>query len=140
MMNRSDIISQIPPFIYFKVLKFPALILMFSGCYYDNQEALYGKPDENCDPVMANYSTDILPILQTYCYMCHSAAAVAGGNGGGNNFEDFTVLQTLALNGHLVGAVSHASGYSPMPKFGNKLSDCNISKITKWVNDGALNN
>jgi len=43
-------------------------------------------------------------------------------------------------NGKLLGAVTHASGYSPMPKNQAQLSDCNIQKITNWINKGALNN
>lgn len=123
-----------------KKLILAALVLIFTGCYYENQEELYGKPGGDCDPTMAMYSMDILPILQTNCYSCHSAAAVAGGDGGGNNFEVFSVLQTLALNGKLVGSVDHQTGFIPMPQFGNKLSNCDISKIKLWVNSGALNN
>ena len=123
-----------------KNLFIPVIALILSSCYYDNQETLYGNPDQTCDTIAVKYSTHILPILHTYCYVCHSASVVAEGGGGGYNFENFNTLQTLALNGHLVGAVSHTPGYSPMPKYGNKLSDCNISKITIWVNNGALNN
>jgi len=123
-----------------KMLVIPAFALILSSCYYDNQEALYGKPGGVCDTSMVMYSMTILPILQTYCFSCHSASAVAGGDGGGHNFEVFTVVQTMALNGKLVGSVDHLSGYIAMPQFGNKISDCDISKIKIWVKDGALNN
>jgi hypothetical protein len=123
-----------------KKLILPFIGLILYGCYYDNQEALYGKPGGECDTLAVKYSTHILPILQTYCYVCHSAALVAEGGGGGYNLEDFSTLQTLALNGHLYGAVDHAAGYSPMPKYGNKLSDCEISTIKIWENNGTLNN
>jgi hypothetical protein len=140
VINKSKIIVETPTFTYMKKLIFPALVLIFSGCYYNNQEALYGKPDGNCNATMAMYSMDILPILQTNCFSCHSAAAVAGGDGGGHNFEIFSVVQTMALNGKLVGSVDHLPGYIPMPQFGNKISNCDISKIKTWVNTGALNN
>jgi hypothetical protein len=123
-----------------KKLALPALLLILSACYYDNQEYLYGKPSGGCNTTNVKYSSDIVPILETYCYVCHSAAVVAEGGGGGHNLQDFGVLQTLALNGHLVGAVSHSPGYSPMPKYGNKLSDCNIALISTWANNGAPNN
>lgn len=123
-----------------KYLFISIIAFILSSCYYDNQEALYGNLNQTCDTIAVKYSTHILPILETYCYVCHAAAVVAEGGGGGYNFENFLTLQTLALNGHLVGAVSHSPGYSPMPKYGNKLSDCNISAIKIWVNNGALNN
>jgi hypothetical protein len=123
-----------------KNLFIPIIALILSSCYYDNQESLYGNPNQGCDTTAVKFSTHILPILQANCYVCHSATLVAEGGGGGYNLQNFTTLQTLALNGHLVGAVSHTSGYSPMPKYGNKLSDCNISTFKIWVNNGALNN
>lgn len=123
-----------------KKLSIPVIALILSSCYYTNQETLYGKPGGDCNPSMAMYSMDILPILQTNCLSCHSTAAVAGGDGGGHNFEIFSVLKTMALNGKLVGSVDHLPGFFPMPQFGNKLGDCEISKIKIWVKNGALNN
>jgi len=123
-----------------KKLLIPIAALILSACYYENQETLHGNPNPSCDTVAVKYSIHILPILQTYCYVCHSATIVAEGGGGGYNFENFITLQTLALNGHLFGAVNHSPGFSPMPKYGNKLSDCNISTFRIWINNGALNN
>jgi mono/diheme cytochrome c family protein len=123
-----------------KILFIPIIALILSSCYYDNQEALNGNPNPACDTAAVKYSTHIVPILQNYCFVCHSAALVAEGGGGGYNFEDFITIQTLALNGHLFGAVNHTPGYSPMPKYGNILSDCNISTFKLWINNGALNN
>lgn len=123
-----------------KVITISVLLLVLFGCYYDNQEALFGKPTGGCNTTDVKFSTDILPIFQTYCFVCHSSALVTEGGGGGYNLQAFSVVQTLALNGRLVGAVSHAPGYSPMPKYGNMLIDCNISLIKVWVNNGALNN
>jgi hypothetical protein len=40
----------------------------------------------------------------------------------------------------LYGTISHSAGFLPMPQNGNKLSDCNITKIRLWVADGAPNN
>jgi hypothetical protein len=116
------------------------LSLLFHRCYYDNEEALYGKPGVVCDTTAVKFSTDILPIFRANCFVCHSAALVTEGGGGGYNLQDYNVVQSLALNGRLLGAVNHDPGYSPMPKYGNKLSDCNILLIKVWVNNGALNN
>jgi len=40
----------------------------------------------------------------------------------------------------LMGTIKHESGWSPMPKNGNKLSDCKIQKIDRWILDGTPNN
>jgi hypothetical protein len=36
--------------------------------------------------------------------------------------------------------MAFAAGYSAMPKGGNKLADCQITQVQKWIQAGALNN
>ena len=82
------------------------------------------------------YTADIKPIIQSACFSCH-------GNGqsqNGINFDTYAGVKAVVDNGKLIGAITHASGFSPMPKGGAKLSDCNISKIQDWISRGALNN
>ena len=82
------------------------------------------------------YAANIKPILQNACFSCH-------GNGlsqNGINFDTYSGVKAVADNGKLVGAITHASGFSPMPQSAPKLSDCNINKIKDWVNQGAPNN
>ena len=110
--------------------------LMSTGCYYDNEEELYGGIKPACDTAAVTYSATIAPIIQNNCLSCHSAAA----NMGSVNLEGHAQAKTYADNGKLYGAVSHAPGSSPMPKGGNKLSDCDISRIKIWVDAGAPNN
>jgi hypothetical protein len=90
-----------------------------------------------CDTTNVTYSGYVRPLLNTYCVGCHSGNTPSGGillNSHGQ-------VQTVALNGRLVGAISWANGYTPMPQGATtKLSDCKISKIQAWINDGAPNN
>lgn len=96
-----------------------------------------------CDETIFTYSGAVRPILDIHCIGCHNSADAGGGidltlydgTGSGNDG-----VKQVALDGRLVGTITWASGYSPMPKGGDKLSDCNISQITKWVNAGAPNN
>lgn len=90
----------------------------------------------NCDPNVFTYSKAVRPTIETYCLGCHNNSNA----GGGYSFSTFSQVQTIALNGKLVGVISHSVGFSPMPKGGAKLSDCKIQQITKWVNSGAPNN
>lgn len=89
-----------------------------------------------CDTSIYSYSGAISAILGTNCVGCHTG--ISGG--GGIDLSTYTGVRTVALNGHLVGTVTHAAGYSPMPLGGAMLSDCNITQIEKWVASGAANN
>ena len=89
-----------------------------------------------CDTMNFKYSTAVRVILSTYCTGCHAGTAPSGGI----DLSNYTSVNIVAGNGRLVGAVSHAPGYSPMPKNSNKLSACQITQIKKWVASGAPNN
>jgi len=91
---------------------------------------------QQCDTVNMKYSTDILPILTSNCYSCH-------GNGNiteGINLDGYTNVKSYVNNGYLIGAVTHAGGFTPMPYNAPKLSNCEINKIKAWVNSGAPDN
>lgn len=106
------------------------------ACTYNNEEELYGNLPGTCDTTTVSYATDILPLLQSNCYGCHSQAASMGGI----NLEGHSRVKLFADNGRLLGAVSHAPGFSPMPKNGSKLPACDINKIRRWINMGTPNN
>jgi len=122
-----------------KKLILPLIILILSGCYYDSEEALYGKPGSGtCDTSVAKFSTQVKQILNSYCLTCHSNAAALSG-GGGIKLQDYADVKIYVLNGRLKGSIEHASGFSAMPKGGGTLSACNLSIINAWITKGALN-
>lgn len=89
-----------------------------------------------CDTAAAvSYSKQIVPLFQSECYSCHSGGSPSGGIAMGTYATD----KALASSGRLYGAISYASGYSPMPK-DRKLSSCNIAAVKKWIAEGSLNN
>ena len=110
------------------------LLLSVSGCYKDKAETLY--PQLTCDTTGVTYSASIAPMLSAYCNSCH------GGNtpSGNLKFDYYQGVKYQVDNGHLIGAVTHAPGYQPMPKDQNMLSNCNIAKIRSWIAAGAPNN
>ena len=116
-----------------------AILILFSatGCYYDNMKDLYPATNA-CNTDSVKYSTTIQPLLQSNCAFsgCHDAGSASAGV----NLSNHAGAQAIATNGRLLGVVTHSSGFSPMPKNGNKLSDCAILQIQKWVADGAPNN
>jgi hypothetical protein len=102
-----------------------------------------GAKDLTCDEVMTtcdttdvSYASFIVPVLKTYCTGCHSGQNPDGGL----SFTSYSTVKAVALNGKLVGSITWAAGYNAMPKETAKLSDCKISKIKAWVNNGAPNN
>lgn len=109
-------------------------ILIAGGCYYDVEEDLY--PEVNCITTNQSYASDIVPILQTNCYICHGQ-----GVGLGNvTLQGYANLKFYVDNGKIVGVINHDSRFPAMPQGAAKLSACNIDKIEAWIADGALDN
>ncbi|HEY3390971.1 MAG TPA: hypothetical protein VGK38_15435 [Prolixibacteraceae bacterium] len=116
----------------------PLVFFILSGCYYDSEEALYGKPGTGvCDTSVAKFHTQIEPILSSYCLSCHSNSA-ALSSGGGVKLQDYASV--FSVRARLIGSIKHATGFSAMPKGGGSLSVCDISIISAWNINGALNN
>lgn len=90
----------------------------------------------SCDTSTFTYSGGVKPIMDKYCFGCHNASS----SGLAINYSDFTKLQAAALDGSLLGSITHEVGYYEMPKNLPKLSDCQIKVVEKWINAGALNN
>lgn len=110
-----------------------------SGCYYDSEEYLYGKLGSDCpDTSVYTFTGGVQPILQKYCYTCHSNSS--SSMGGGIKLQNYADVKTYATNGKLVGTITHASGYVPMPQGSSKMTDCYIEVIQKWVKNGSPNN
>lgn len=109
-----------------------------NACYYDKAELLYPSNGQlNCDTTgIVSYTQKVVPILQSQCYGCHSAT----GGSGGINMSNYANDKAIALNGKLFGSISQASGFSPMPKGGNKMTNCDLAVIKKWITSGCLNN
>jgi mono/diheme cytochrome c family protein len=90
----------------------------------------------NCDTVNVTYSATVAPVLKTYCVGCHSAASPSAGI----DLSTYAVVKVQAANGRLIGSITHAVGYKPMPSATSKLGSCEISQIQAWVTKGMLNN
>jgi hypothetical protein len=111
-------------------------IVLIIGCSKTSEDKLASPDPPTCDTVNMMYSTDIKPILQANCYSCHSS----GNAEGGVTLDSYESVKNVADNGNLIGVITHAAGYPPMPQGGAKLSDCDINKIKDWINNGASNN
>lgn len=125
------------------------LIWTTNSCKTANEVELYP-----CDTTDISYQNDILPIIETKCYKCHSDAnaPLFAKNAGGFpvELEGYAKLSPWATSSpggsstsYLLGNIKHDLSdpeFSPMPKGDPKLPQCEIDKIEAWINKGVPNN
>jgi hypothetical protein len=88
-----------------------------------------------CDENQFTYAIIIQPIVSGNCVGCHKPGTLNGDV----DLSTYNAVKVQVDNGNFLGTISHVSGFLPMPP-GGKLSDCEITQITNWINAGALNN
>lgn len=89
--------------------------------------------DESCDLEEITYTNFIGNLIDNKCSNigCHVSGAPQGSLA---TYED---VVTFVGAGKILGALRHESGFVPMPKNGDMLSDCQIDKIEAWIADGT---
>jgi mono/diheme cytochrome c family protein len=107
-----------------------------AGCSYS-----HGDPAPACDvpSETVTYSAVISPIFDAHCRECHSTADYAT-KGGGNNFGDYAAINRYFAPTKIIGSIRHAPNADPMPQNREKLSECDIQRIEKWIAAGKPNN
>jgi hypothetical protein len=110
--------------------------LSFYSCYYDKADVLYPGSNVPCDTTAISYNLKVVPLLRQQCYFCHGPVSPGGNILLGTYADD----KVVALNGRLYGTISHANGFSPMPKGMAPMSSCQIGTIKKWIDAGIPNN
>lgn len=89
-----------------------------------------------CDSTQFTYSGAIRTIISNKCQGCHNGTGASGGI----DLSAYTGVKARVLDGRLWGSINHLPGFSPMPKNGNKLSECEITQVRKWIDAGSPNN
>lgn len=94
-----------------------------------------------CDLSNVTFSGTVWPIINTNCTSCHSGAS-PNAEVRLESYETIKFQASIPAGnaGSLLGAISHSSGNTPMPKDAAKLDNCTISKISKWIQNGMPNN
>jgi len=102
------------------------------SCYKDNKESMY-PPLGACDTTNTTWGTDIQPMVQASCAKsgCHDASASAGVN-----LSNYAGVKTTIDDGRFLRVIEDGS----MPKGASRWDDCSISKLRRWINNGAANN
>jgi mono/diheme cytochrome c family protein len=121
-----------------KLLTLASAVLLLGACASQNGEDMLdsgGLPGPACDTSHVTYAGTVAPLLQQ-CSGCHGGSLPAAGFA----VSSYAQVRAKATNGQLLGTLNHDPGYSPMPKGGAKLSDCDLNKLRQWVADGVPNN
>ncbi len=118
-------------------MAFGALLLAVpSGCYYDNEEDLYG-PVQTCDTASVSYSGFILPLMQSHCYKCHKETEPLFS---GYVLEGYDATKTYVTSGKIGDRTNNVANPMPPLSEGGLLPDCDRQKILAWIRAGAPNN
>ena len=119
------------------LLRFTILAVFFiSSCTSENKDHLVppGCKTDSAD-YQVSYKNDISPILADNCYGCHGNGNDAGS--GGINLQDTTTLNKYINDGQLIANITHKSKNPMPPPPAQMLSDCDISLIEVWIQQGA---
>jgi hypothetical protein len=108
------------------------VLLLTGSCKHDPVDT----PVPECDTLNVTFSGTVNPILQENCLACHNNANPTSGI----SLEGYSNVVTVAGSGLLMPVIRHDEAYPPMPQGGNKLSECKIAQIQKWIDNGTPNN
>jgi len=115
------------------LITFTICSLFILGCRYDVEQ------DLSCHTSNVTYSSTITGIINSHG--CLSSSCHGGTNPpAGFKLSDYNSVKAKVTDGRLLGAINHSPGYSAMPKNAGKMNQCDIDKVTAWVNAGAPNN
>ena len=118
------------------IVSFIITALLVATCKHDIPLTDGDNHNDTCGTVVFTYSGAVAPLLTTNCTRCHNATTTRAGV----NLSTYEGVKTVALNGRLLGSIKKETGFKPMPPGNNKLPDCQIRQIEKWVQAGAENN
>ncbi|MCW3121690.1 MAG: hypothetical protein JWQ38_1182 [Flavipsychrobacter sp.] len=126
-----------------KLLIVAGVLLLFGSCYNDKYDKLYPAPVVvTCDTSTITFSHDIMPILTTYCNVAGGCHDEAGSNVSGFNFTEYRFFVHQATTDILINDINGtpSTGHNAMPKNLPKMPQCDIDKMTRWVNQGSQDN
>jgi hypothetical protein len=111
-----------------------AFLLYLSSCSKHNAIELGAG---TCDTTNVSYSRQVVPILENNCYQCHRGPGASSGV----DFSSYGAFKGWAAStSYVIGDLTAAPGYTPMPYGMPKLSDCDINTILAWIHQGTPNN
>jgi hypothetical protein len=110
-----------------------AFLLYLAGCSKHNAVELGGG---GCDTANVSYSKQVVNILEDNCYQCHKGAGASSGI----DFSNYDAFKDWAGTDYVIGDLTAAPGFTPMPYGLPSLSRCDINTIAAWIHQGRQNN
>lgn len=109
------------------------------------------KLTPDCSTQNMSYSQNVVPILKSNCYKCHSTGNSVGSYGWlldsyanltrfTNRKDTITVAGVSTIISPLEGFITHTQGFLSMPYMDGKLDTCAIKQIQAWITQGAPDN
>ena len=132
MLKLNNILVPLQLKIMRKILTLSLFSLFVFACSNESVEDLA----DPCNPAEPSYQNEIKGIVDANCATsgCH-----LGPNAVNNlDLSKYENLKSIAGTGQLISRIT-GSGGAIMPPTG-KMPQCEISKISAWVQDGAPNN
>jgi uncharacterized membrane protein len=114
-------------------LFFLLITTFISGCTYESEEEKY-KTEAGCDDVIPEFESDVKPIINQYCVVCH------GPTNAQNNIrlDNDSVLIDLAESGLLEEVLNLPSDNPRKMPQGGTLPPCDLELLIQWIHN--LNN
>ena len=116
------------------IVTFLVFISFLISCKKKSEPTTITTPEPS-PTVTVKFQDDVQPIFNTHCNgsYCH------GGGADGKYFDTHANVTAVAST-DLTGAINHSAGFEPMPQYQPKLRQGEIDTITRWINEGKLNN
>jgi len=100
-----------------------------------NEGATNNACASNCDTTIFTYSGAIDKIITNNCKGCHSGPTPQKNV----SLTNYNEVKAIVNDGRLLNVLQASNTFPQMPP-SQKLSDCNITQIKKWIKANALNN
>ena len=127
---------------FLRLLTVLYLITLYTSSCTSRKKDQLAPP--GCYTSNMSYATDIVPILKSNCYLCHSAGNSVGSYGHIlDNYDSLLKNYVSPYNPSesiLVFVIAQDPNFPAMPYMKPKLDSCSIHQIIAWINQGALNN
>lgn len=117
-----------------------AVLVTFSGCYYDVEEELYPPQSGSspCDTSDVRYSVQVSAILDLRCNGCHGGPNASAGIRLDNYSDIKNYIEQTGTT--FVSSIEQDGSASAMPQGQPRIPDCEINQIKFWVASGYPEN
>lgn len=104
------------------------------SCENNNEFDLYGV--QECDTTNITWNSKIAAILNKNCVICHGPELSQFGV----RHDSYAAELVVVNDGRLRKVINDEDPSTRMPKDRDKLSECELKLINKWIDNGAPEN